>query len=110
MRRVLLLLVACMVAGLPVVVPSTAAQAATTSADVEPYRGLGAWVDSFDYAPRLQANGNPPPVTAASIDDMARLGVRTLYLQVANPDGASPDQLTDEVQLREILTRARSTG
>ena len=34
--------------------------------------------------------------------------MRTLYLQVANPDGASPDQLTDELQLREILTRART--
>ena len=81
-----------------------------TAADVDPYRGLGAWVDSFDYAPRLQSNGNPPPVTASSVDDMARLGVRTLYLQVANPDGVSPDQLTDETQLREILTRARTAG
>ena len=42
---------------------------------------------------------------------MARLGVRTLYVQVANPDGASPDQLTDEVQLREILDpRAQRRG
>jgi hypothetical protein len=108
MRRVLRLLVACTLIGLPVVVPATAAHAA--SADVDPYRGLGAWVDSFDYAPRLQSNGNAPPVTAASIDDMARLGVRTLYVQVANPDGALPDQLTDEVQLREILTHARTSG
>ena len=41
---------------------------------------------------------------------MARLGVRTLYLQVANPDGASPDQLTDAAQLGEVLTRARTVG
>ncbi len=108
MRRGLLLLVACLAVVGGVLAPVGAAAAQT--ADVDPYRGLGAWVDSFDYAPRLQANGNPPPVTADSVDDMARLGVRTLYLQVANPDGASPDQLTDEVQLREILTRARSAG
>jgi len=108
MRRGLVPLVVCVVVMAGVLAPTGVAAAQT--ADVDPYRGLGAWVDSFDYAPRLQANGNPPPVTAASIDDMARLGVRTLYLQVANPDGASPDQLTDEVQLREILTRARSTG
>ena len=108
MRRGLLLLVACLAVVGGVLVPVGAAAAQT--ADVDPYRGLGAWVDSFDYAPRLQANGNPPPITADSVDDMARLGVRTLYLQVANPDGASPDQLTDEVQLREILTRTRSAG
>jgi len=108
MRRGLLLLVACLAVVGGVLVPVGAAGA--QAADVDPYRGLGAWVDSFDYAPRLQANGNPPPITADSVDDMARLGVRTLYLQVANPDGASPDQLTDEVQLREILTRTRSAG
>jgi hypothetical protein len=108
MRRGLLLLVACVAVVGGVLAPVSAAAAPT--ADVDPYRGLGAWVDSFDYAPRLQANGNPPPVTADSIDDMARLGVRTLYLQVGNPDGASPDQLTDEVQVREMLTRARTAG
>ena len=107
MRRGLLLLVACLAVVGGVLAP---VGAAAQTADVDPYRGLGAWVDSFDYAPRLQANGNPPPITADSVDDMARLGVRTLYLQVANPDGASPDQLTDEVQLREILTRTRSAG
>jgi hypothetical protein len=111
MRRALLLFVACAAVMVQVVVVAVVVPAADAhAADVDPYRGLGAWVDSFDYAPRLQANGNPPPVTAASVDDMARLGVRTLYLQVANPDGASPDQLTDEAQLREILTRARTTG
>jgi len=110
MRRALLLFVALVAVATPVVIPITAAHAATVAADVDPYRGLGSWVDSFDYAPRLQSNGNPPPVTAASVDDMARLGVRTLYVQVANPDGVSPDQLTDEVQLREILTHARTSG
>ena len=109
MRRAPLLFVACLAVVGSVVVPASGA-AGATAADVDPYRGLGAWVDSFDYAPRLQSNGNPPPVTAASADDMARLGVRTLYLQVANPDGASPDQLTDEAQLREILTGARAAG
>lgn len=106
MRRALLLFVALVAVTATVVIPAASAHAV----DVDPYRGLGAWVDSFDYAPRLQSNGNPPPVTANSGEDMARLGVRTLYLQVANPDGASPDQLTDAAQLGEILTRARTAG
>jgi hypothetical protein len=41
---------------------------------------------------------------------MARLGVRTLYLQVGNPDGAPPDTLTDAAELREFLSRAKSAG
>jgi hypothetical protein len=90
----------------PVVVPATAAHAA----DVDPYRGLGAWVDAFDYAPRLQPNGNPPPVIAGTVDDMARLGVRTMYLQVANPDGSPTNQLTDAAQLTEFLTHAHTAG
>jgi hypothetical protein len=106
MRRALLLFVVIVAVAAPVVIPAVPAHAA----DVDPFRGLGAWVDSFDYAPRLQSNGNPPPVTANTVDDMARLGVRTLYLQVANPDGSSPDQLTDAPQLGEILTRARTAG
>jgi hypothetical protein len=104
MRRHLFLFLAALLAVslLPV--------AAAHAAEVDPYRGLGAWVDAFDYAPRLQANGAPPPVTADSVSDIVRLGARTLYLQVANPDGASPDQLTDEPELRELLGRAKAVG
>lgn len=104
MRRACLLVV--LVALSAALFPTAHAHAA----DINPYRGLGAWVDSFDYAPRLQSNGGPPPVTADSIDDIARLGARTLYLQVANPDDAPTDSLVDEVQIGEILDRARSAG
>jgi hypothetical protein len=37
---------------------------------------------------------------------MAALGVKTLYVQVANPDGAPANQLTDRAQLRALLQRA----
>jgi hypothetical protein len=92
------------------VAASAAAPAAAAGVDIAPYRGLGAWVDAFDYAPRLQQNGNPPPVTADSVDDMAKLGVRTLYLQVANPDGAPATALTDADQVRDLLSRAHRAG
>jgi hypothetical protein len=45
-------------------------------------------------------------VTPDSVADMAALGVRTLYVQVANPDGAPSNQLTDRAELRAILERA----
>ena len=37
---------------------------------------------------------------------MAALGVKTLYVQVANPDGAPSNQLTDRAELRALLERA----
>src|SRR4051794_30825963 len=67
---------------------------------------LGAWVDVFDYAPRLQNEGDKPRVTPDSVSDMAALGVKTLYVQVANPDGAPANQLTDRAELRALLERA----
>src|SRR3954453_6677099 len=74
------------------------------------FRRLGAWVDVFDYAPRLQNAGAEPRVTPDSIEDMAALGVKTLYVQVANPDGAPANQLTDRAQLRALLERAHDEG
>jgi hypothetical protein len=74
------------------------------------FRQLGAWVDVFDYAPRLQRPGEEPKVRPASIGDMAALGVKTLYVQVANPDGAPADQLTDREELRALLARAHEHG
>src|SRR5690349_21763683 len=74
------------------------------------FRRLGAWVDVFDYAPRLQHAGAEPRVTPDSVSDMAALGVKTLYVQVANPDGAPANQLTDRLQLLALLERAHEVG
>ena len=50
--------------------------------------------------------GAEPRVTPDSVSDMAALGVKTLYVQVANPDGAPANQLTDRAELRALLERA----
>lgn len=42
------------------------------------FRGLGAWVDVFDY----ESTSTPLPM-AASLDDLRARGVRTLYLQTS---------------------------
>lgn len=47
------------------------------SKNLDPYRGLGAWIDLYDYCIR----GNTDPI--ASVDELARRGVRTLYLQTS---------------------------
>jgi hypothetical protein len=106
MLRRVSLFVALVVAAAGVVVPAEPASAA----DLGPYRGLGTWVDVFDYTHRTQPDGVPPPVTPDSVDDMAALGVRTLYLQVVNPVGKRPTSLHDRKLLGELLSRSHDAG
>jgi hypothetical protein len=93
--------------------PSTSsftAMPAAHAASTSPFAGLGTWVDVFDYAPRLQKNGALPLFTPAAVDDVASLGVRTLYVQVANPDADPATRLTDTKELQAILERAHRRG
>src|SRR6478609_11413406 len=112
MRRrlfcVLVALLVPLVSALFALAPSASASAGGPSLGV--FRRLGAWVDVFDYAPRLQNAGAKPRITPDSISDMAALGVKTLYVQVANPDGAPSNQLTDRAELRALLERAHQHG
>jgi hypothetical protein len=78
--------------------------------DVSVYRGLGTWVDAYDYSPEFQPNGKPPPVTPQSVDDMAAAGVKTLYLQAAKDDTRSPGDLVNPEILGPMLTRAHARG
>jgi hypothetical protein len=83
--------------------------ASSASADgpsLDVFRQVAAWVDVFDYAPRLQNAEMEPRITPDSVSDMSALGVKTLYVQVANPDGAPANQLTDRAELRALLQRA----
>src|SRR5436309_13325422 len=105
MRRRLLCVAAAL--GMLVTMAALAAEpAAGQSPIITPFRRVAAWIDVFDYAPRLQIAGAKPRVTPDSINDMASLGVRTLYVQVANPDGADLKQLTDRAELLALLERA----
>ena len=78
--------------------------------DVSVYRGLGTWVDAYDFSPEFQPNGGPPPVTPESMDDVAAAGVKTLYLQAAKDDTRSPGDLVNPEILGPMLTRAHARG
>lgn len=78
--------------------------------DLAPYRGLGTWVDVFDYAKRVQTDGRTPPVTAQSVRDMAALGVRTLYLQVGRDDANPTRTLIDGKDVRAFVRAAHDHG
>jgi hypothetical protein len=74
--------------------------------DLDAYRGLGTWVDVYDYVPAFQNAGNLPAVTAGSFDDMARLGVKTVYLQAAHDDERSPGNTIEPRLLGRMLRAA----
>jgi hypothetical protein len=78
--------------------------------DISVYRGLGTWVDAYDFSPQFQTNGAPPPVTPESMDEMAAAGVKTLYLQAAKDDTRSPGDLVNPEILGPMLTRAHARG
>ena len=74
------------------------------------YRGLGTWVDAYDFSPQYQPNGAPPAVTPDSMADLAAAGVRTLYLQAAKDDIRSPGDLVNPEILGPMLNRAHALG
>lgn len=83
---------------------------AGASGNVRPFRGLGTWLDVYDYVPGFQSDGGPPPVSVASIDDMASLGVRTLFLQAAQDDDRIKGATVDPGLLGRFLRRAHDVG
>jgi len=103
-RRIatLTVLIAALVAGALVALPGAAAR----DVDRGAFEGLGTWVDVYDYVPGFQSDGGPPPVTAESVDDMARLGVETLYLQAAQDDTRLTGPTVDGELLAEFVTAA----
>lgn len=101
---VLLTLVTVLTGGL---LPAGAAETPSPA----PYRGLGTWVDVYDYGPRFQGDrGGPPAVLPASVDDMADLGVRTLYLQASQDDTRSEGPIVDRELVGRFLRRAHQRG
>jgi hypothetical protein len=82
--------------------------AAADRDDLAAYRGLGTWVDVYDYVPEFQEPGQEPAVTARSFDDMARLGVKTVYLQAAQDDPRSPRDTIDPTLLGRMLRAAHA--
>jgi hypothetical protein len=78
--------------------------------DISVYRGLGTWVDAYDFSPQYQPSGTPPAVTPESMDDLAAAGVKTLYLQAAKDDIRSPGDLVNPEILGPMLNRAHARG
>lgn len=77
---------------------------------LEPYRGLGAWVDVFDWSLEYDRTPeDPPAVGMAQLEDLAAHGVRTLYFQPTRFDAVEPG-LVEEPRARELIARAQELG
>jgi len=78
--------------------------------DPAPFTGLGAWISVFEYVPAFLAAPGPPTVVPQTVNDLAALGVRTLYLQAAIDDPRSPDLIVNRTLVSEMLRRAHADG
>lgn len=74
------------------------------------YRGLGVWIDAFDFAPNYQPAGGAPALTPDVVEDFADLGVRTIYIQAARRDDRAGPGVLDEELLGRFLLRAHAEG
>jgi hypothetical protein len=93
----------------PVTVATTA-PAPPSRYTMDPYHGLGAWIDVFDWSATYDRSAeDPPTVGLDDIDAMASLGVRTLYLQPARWDSPVPG-VVDPDLARAIIDRAHGDG
>jgi hypothetical protein len=71
---------------------------------VTPYKGLGTWVDVYDWS--LTYTKGQPTVGPDDVNRMAAAGVQTLYIQAARGD--TPDGILEADRLREIVDRAHT--
>ena len=73
---------------------------------LQPYRGLGTWVDVYDWT-NTYTEGRPV-VGPADVDRMAERGVQTLYIQASKWD--STTDVVDPDLLHPMLDRAKARG
>ena len=90
----------------PAAPPSAAVRVPLPTGSLAEYRGLGAWIDVFDWSAAY--TNNNPSVGIADIDRMADYGVQTLYVQAARHDSASTVQ--EPERLIPLIDRAHQRG
>jgi hypothetical protein len=71
---------------------------------VVPHRGMGAWVDVYDWTQEF--GGRSPSVDLADIDAMAAAGVQTVYLQTSHQ--RSTADLIEPERLNALIDEAHA--
>ena len=71
---------------------------------VAPHRGLGAWIDVYDWTNEFA--GATPSVDLTDIDAMADAGVQTVYVQTGHDRSAA--DVIEPARLDELIDRAHA--
>jgi hypothetical protein len=71
-----------------------------------PHRGLGAWVDVYDWT--VELGGAAPEVDLEDVDEMAEAGVQTLYVQTSSNRSRAP--VMEQDRLEALIDRAHERG
>jgi len=74
---------------------------------LEPYYGLGAWLDAFDWSVSF-ARSPEDVIGLDAIDHMAAEGVQTIYIQASRWN--SPTDILEPERLQAIIDRAHGHG
>jgi hypothetical protein len=71
-----------------------------------PYQGLGVWLDVYDWTNEI--TGGRPSVGLESIDQMASVGIETLFIQTSHRRSAA--DVIEPDRLQGIIDRAHQHG
>ena len=85
----------------------TAAPASAAASKFGAFKGMGTWVDVFDWSPTY-AKGRPPGLGPEAVDVMAAQGVQTIYIQAARADWTGGGDIVDLGTLKHWLDRAKA--
>jgi hypothetical protein len=91
----------CVEPVLPCPEPAPAPKPKPAGRDLASYHGLGTWVDAYDYSREFGGRLGP-----ATVDDMANLGVKTLYIQGAKDRNGGGTGVLSPDLLGQFLERA----
>lgn len=87
-------------------VAATPPPARTGQFTIEPYRGLGTWVDVFDWTEDF--TGGNPVIGPEHMQAMADVGVQTLYIQASRWDRDT--EVMERPRLLAIIDAAHQAG
>ena len=74
--------------------------------DASVYRGLGAWIDAYDYVPAYYRPSEGRLLVPEDADLLDEQGVRTLFLQATRLDPRSPEGIVDRELVGRFLEQA----
>lgn len=75
---------------------------------LDPYRGLGAWIDVFDWSVSYAGADGVPSFGVEVVDRLGDVGVQTIFLQTGRPD--HHEDVVEPYRLFGFIERAHERG